>query len=542
MSVSLGRGWLHDFDEKMAQAAKAGFQGIEMFVEDIEYLARKIANKAASEEPTASELLTAAKHARATCDKNNLVVITLQPFSFYEGLLDRKQHRYLLDTKLKLWFQMAKIFGTTMIQVPANFLPASQITSDRDVIVADLQELADLGAAENPPVEFAYENLCWSTYNSTWQDVWEIVRRVDRPNFGLCLDTFNIAGRAWADPTSPTGKNPNADQDFRRSMAELVSKVDLKKVFYIQVVDAERMDAPLIKGHPFHVDEQPPRMSWSRNARCFMYESLDLRWGQVRLEKPTIPEFLQLIRHPDCYGSAVTMPHKVAILEHLDEMTEQCRDVGACNTVWFKEVDGRRILCGTNTDVIGIRDSFTRNVANPDQVYHGRPALVIGGGGAARSAIYALQKWLRVTNIYLVNRDDEEVQVMLKDFSDKPYRERLVHVDSVEKALELETPGAIVACIPDNEPKSEGEILARSITEEFLQRERKGAILEMCYNPTPFTRLQGLSKKNGWKVLLGTEALIWQGIAQDEIWADQSIDNAVIEKVQAAIAAKVQDK
>ncbi|CAH0055239.1 unnamed protein product [Clonostachys solani] len=272
MSVSLGRGWLHDFDEKMEQAAKAGFQGIEMFVEDIEYLARKIANKAASEEPTASELLTAAKHARATCDKNNLVVITLQPFSFYEGLLDRKQHRYLLDTKLKLWFQMAKIFSTTMIQIPANFLPASQITSDRDVIVADLQELADLGAAENPPVEFAYENLCWSTYNSTWQDVWEIVRRVDRPNFGLCLDTFNIAGRVWADPTSPSGKNPNADQDFRRSMAELVSKVDLKKVFYIQVVDAERMDAPLIKGHPFHVDEQPPRMSWSRNARCFMYE------------------------------------------------------------------------------------------------------------------------------------------------------------------------------------------------------------------------------------------------------------------------------
>jgi 4-hydroxyphenylpyruvate dioxygenase len=99
-----------------------------------------------------------------------------------------------------------------------------------------------------------------------------VVKRVDRPNFGLCLDTFNIAGRVWADPSSPTGKTPNADTDLKVSLERMKTELDLSKVFYIQVVDAERMESPLVNGHPFHVDSQPPRMSWSRNARAFMYE------------------------------------------------------------------------------------------------------------------------------------------------------------------------------------------------------------------------------------------------------------------------------
>lgn len=98
-----------------------------------------------------------------------------------------------------------------------------------------------------------------------------MVKRVGRPNFGLCLDTFNIAGKVWADPTSPTGKTANADEDLRVSLKNLVAEVDISKVFYLQVVDAERMETPLVAGHPFHVD-QPSRMNWSRNARTYMYE------------------------------------------------------------------------------------------------------------------------------------------------------------------------------------------------------------------------------------------------------------------------------
>lgn len=268
MSASLGRAWLHDFDYKIEQAAKAGFKGIEIFYEDLEYLARKISK---SDSPDSNHILEAATHVRAICQAQGLEIICLQPFLFYEGLKDREQHDKLIE-KMKLWLMIAKNLGTDTIQIPANFLPAEQLTDDLDVHSADLRQLADMGAAENPPIRFAYENLCWSTYVDTWEKTWDMVKRVDRPNFGLCLDTFNIAGRIWADPASSTGKTSTADVDFKASMDRLIEEVDVTKVFFIQVVDAERMETPLVSGHPFHVDGQPARMSWSRNARTFMYE------------------------------------------------------------------------------------------------------------------------------------------------------------------------------------------------------------------------------------------------------------------------------
>lgn len=268
MSASLGRAWLHDLDYKIEQAAKAGFKGIEAFYEDLDYAARTISG---NDSPSSDNILEAAKNFHSKCQAHGLEVIGLQPFLFYEGLKDRDQHARLIE-KLKLWFKIAKTLGTNTIQIPANFLPADQLTDDREVIVADLRQVADMGAAENPPVRFAYENLCWSTHIDTWGKLWDVVKRVDRPNFGMCLDTFNIAGREWADPASPTGRTPNADEDFKKSMEKLVQEVDVSKVFYIQVVDAERMETPLVKGHQFHVDGQPARMNWSRNARTFMYE------------------------------------------------------------------------------------------------------------------------------------------------------------------------------------------------------------------------------------------------------------------------------
>ncbi|KPM34990.1 Quinate dehydrogenase [Neonectria ditissima] len=272
-----------------------------------------------------------------------------------------------------------------------------------------------------------------------------------------------------------------------------------------------------------------------------VYYSLGLRWGQVRLDSADIPGFMELARHRDFYGASVTMPNKVAILPYLDELTEECRDVGACNTLFLREdpATGRRVFCGANTDTIGIRESFYQNVADPDAVFHHRPALVVGGGGAARSAIYALWKWMKPTAIYLVNRDDAEVQAVVADCQARGYGDLLLHVKTVEQAADLDAPGAIVACVPDFEPQTPEELRARAVTEAFLDKDAKGAILEMCYNPTPFTRLGAISEEKGWQVILGTEALIWQGLEQDKYWTGRSIDELPKDKVQLAIAEKV---
>ncbi|CAJ2499642.1 Uu.00g024950.m01.CDS01 [Anthostomella pinea] len=271
-----------------------------------------------------------------------------------------------------------------------------------------------------------------------------------------------------------------------------------------------------------------------------VFRELGLNWEQFRLDSADIPQFLQLIKDTKCFGASVTMPNKMTIMEHLDEMTEECREVGACNTIYFRERDGKRIICGTNTDVVGVRESFYQNVADPDGVFHDRPGMVVGGGGAARSAVYALWKWMRATKIYLVNRDKSEVDAVIRDCKARGYGDTLVHVSTAEQAEQLEAPGAIVACVPDFPPNSPEEKTARAVIETFLNKEKKGSMLEMCYNPTPFTELGGIAERAGWQVILGTEAMIWQGFEQEKFWTGIEVRDLPVSKGKEVIAARLE--
>lgn len=236
------------------------------------------------------------------------------------------------------------------------------------------------------------------------------------------------------------------------------------------------------------------------------------------------------------------MPHKVAIIPHLDEVTDECREVGACNTIFVRESsDGRRIFCGANTDTVGVRDAFLKNVPSPEAL-RGRPGMVIGGGGAARSAVYALRKWLGVTDIYIINREKSEVDAVIAECANRGYGQGLIHVESVQQAEALEGPGASVACVPDFPPRTEAEKLARSILEAMLRKEKKGVLLEMCYNPTPYTEIWALAQNEGWEVILGTEALIWQGLEQDKYWTGLDTSQLPTELVREAVAKELARK
>lgn len=265
--MSLGRCWAgHTLAHRLDMAQLYGYKGVELFHEDLADIADHMEGST-----TAEKELLAAAVIRRMCQERDIAVLCLQPFAHYEGLRDRREHARRID-QLRLWFQLAKVLGTDIIQIPSSFLPAAQVSGDRSLIISDLQEVADMGLREQPPIRYVYEALCWGTHVDTWEQSWDIVQAVDRPNFGLCLDTFNITGRIYADPSSPTGTTPDAAQAVRESMSRLLSTVDVSKVFYIQIVDAERLDEPLVEGHPFHNSEQPCRMSWSRNCRLFYGE------------------------------------------------------------------------------------------------------------------------------------------------------------------------------------------------------------------------------------------------------------------------------
>ena len=271
--MSLGRCYAgHSFTTKLDAAHKYGYQGIELFHEDLADVADSLSSETPSPRgPSPSAQIAAARHILRLCRARGIEILCLQPFSHYDGLLDRDEHERRLE-QLHFWIQLAHELDTDIIQIPANFLPAEQVTEDLGLIVSDLREVADIGLQSTPPIRFAYESLCWSTRVDTWERCWEVVQRVDRPNFGMCLDTFNILGRIYADPAVSSGRTVDAEEAVRESVARMVEQVDVSKVFYVQVVDAEKLREPLVSGHPFYNPEQPARMSWSRNCRLFYGE------------------------------------------------------------------------------------------------------------------------------------------------------------------------------------------------------------------------------------------------------------------------------
>ncbi|KAK5653039.1 hypothetical protein OQA88_9325 [Cercophora sp. LCS_1] len=279
--------------------------------------------------------------------------------------------------------------------------------------------------------------------------------------------------------------------------------------------------------------------SMSPELHAVVYSELGLPWAQQRLDSDDIPAFLNLLKDPNCYGSSVTMPNKVLILPHLQHLTPECLAVGACNTIFFTPSPSdpsRRILSGTNTDVIGVRDSFLRTTS--PTLWEGKPALVLGSGGAARSAVYALRTWMNVGPIYLVNRFADEVESVISWCKEHGYGEDLIHVETVEQARSLDGPGAVVACIPDFPPVSAEEKQARAVFEMMLGK-GPGAMLEMCYNPTPWTELAGVAEGLGWRVIPGTEALIWQGLEQDRYWTGRETEALPVGKVQRWVGERV---
>jgi 4-hydroxyphenylpyruvate dioxygenase len=264
-SVALGNPGVHSIAGRLAAAAQHGFKGVEIVEADLINQAQLLGH-----DDSGLAQLKAAESIRKICDSLGLEVRVLQPFWFYEGLLDRVEHRARIG-KLELWMKIAAVLGTRLIQIPTNWLNDGT-TGDLELVTQDLIEMADMGLRQPETISFAYEGVAWGTHFDTWQQTWELVKRVNRPNFGLCLDTYHIAARVWADPAAVSGLNEHADEALSDSLEQMVNELDVKKVFYVQPGDAERLEAPLILGHAFHNKEQKPRMSWSRNARLFAYE------------------------------------------------------------------------------------------------------------------------------------------------------------------------------------------------------------------------------------------------------------------------------
>lgn len=139
-------------------------------------------------------------------------------------------------------------------------------------------------------------------------------------------------------------------------------------------------------------------MGHSFSARYFSEkferEGIDAAYDKYPIEH--IEEVQQLLRMPNLAGLNVTLPHKVAIIDYLDELDETAREIGAVNVLAPfphplspSRGKGREPFRwkGYNTDAIGFMDSI-RPLLKPED----KKALMLGTGGVSRAVRYGLRK------------------------------------------------------------------------------------------------------------------------------------------------------
>ncbi len=111
------------------------------------------------------------------------------------------------------------------------------------------------------------------------------------------------------------------------------------------------------------------------NIRDSQYRNFEIK----NLQKE-IPE---LKNNPELNGLNITIPYKTNIISFLDELSDECREINACNCIKIK--DGKWI--GFNTDIAGFEKSFVPHL----KPIH-KKALILGTGGASNAVAFVLQK------------------------------------------------------------------------------------------------------------------------------------------------------
>lgn len=243
-------------------------------------------------------------------------------------------------------------------------------------------------------------------------------------------------------------------------------------------------------------------------------------------ETDQVEDVKSLIRAPNFGGASVTIPLKLEIMPLLDGIAPDAAMMGAVNTIVpTPSPDGKStLLIGHNTDWTGMVNSL-RNAGAVGATSQAS-GVVIGGGGTARAAVYALHR-MGYSTIYLVGRSPEKLAALIEGFP-ASYNVHLIssvsQVEAIAAATAAEQPITAVGTIPADRPIDEKmqEILKHMFqlpaSESMLRNPgQKRVLLEMAYKPR-VTDLMKMAEEAEWVTVPGLEALTAQGVKQYELW------------------------
>lgn len=234
------------------------------------------------------------------------------------------------------------------------------------------------------------------------------------------------------------------------------------------------------------------------------FRALEMDWQYELLETPRerLREAIAKIRAEDCAGANVTVPHKQAVIELMDEISDNARQIGAVNTIIHRA--GK--LIGDNTDWIGFNCSLRDHHIHPRNA----SVVILGAGGAAHAIANALASE-GAREIIINNRTG----VRAAELADR-LRERFPKlkiavnwVDAVSDANIL-----INATSVGMSPKS-----AESPMPRQTAFSPGTVVVDLVYNPIE-TKFLSDAKRAGAQTINGIGMLVRQGAASFKLWTD----------------------
>ncbi|KAL4923779.1 repressor protein [Aspergillus undulatus] len=264
-------------------------------------------------------------------------------------------------------------------------------------------------------------------------------------------------------------------------------------------------------------------------------------------EKPTLAALDQLGRDPNFGGASVVQPWRVEVFQKLAAKSRHAEAIGAINTIMplrgqpngtmfpLQEQASRRHLAGPvlgwygeNTDWVGIMTCINRNLSPRNAISPSKTTgLVIGAGGMARAAIYAMLR-LGCRKIFIYNRTLSRAESVARHFNSWAASQvGSTEVVYVLRSLQDEWPSSarppcmIASCVPAD-PNRDEPPANFEMPPQWLASPTGGVVLEFAYKPldTPLLRQMRRFRSDTelqWVLVDGLDNVAEQAIAQFEI-------------------------
>ncbi|MEE8167725.1 MAG: shikimate dehydrogenase [Candidatus Hydrothermarchaeales archaeon] len=266
-------------------------------------------------------------------------------------------------------------------------------------------------------------------------------------------------------------------------------------------------------------------MSPVMHNTAFEHMNLNCAYTAFRVRKEGLEDAIRGMKALGITGANVTIPHKVEVMKHLDELSEEARIIGAVNTIKIGEK-----LEGYNTDGMGALRALRSGGADPK----GKSVLMIGSGGAARAIAVTLGLKGGPSSITILGVEKDELNKLAGDVSKgtEVRAEGRIMTDETLRE-ELEKADLLIHCTPVGmHPKVDNTLVTADLFHEDLK------VMDIVYNPLE-TRLLREAKKAGVKTTIsGIDMFVNQGAESLRIWLGIDPPVEVMKRVVASELSK----